>query len=73
MWTDEATFTRGGIINHRNSHVWAHENPRTVREYRFQHEFTRSPDLTPNNGIFVFVIIFRLYYLKRTRILVETL
>ncbi|EZA53320.1 hypothetical protein X777_06399 [Ooceraea biroi] len=47
MWTDEATFTRGGIINHRNSHVWAHENPRTVREYRFQHEFARSPDLTP--------------------------
>lgn len=39
MWTDEATFTRRGIINQRNSHVWANENPRTVREYRFQHEF----------------------------------
>ncbi|KMQ83178.1 hypothetical protein RF55_20704 [Lasius niger] len=39
MWTDEARFTRGGIINQRNYHVWAHQNPRIVRECRFQHEF----------------------------------
>lgn len=39
MWTDEATFTRRGIMNQRNCHIWADENPRAVREWRFQHEF----------------------------------
>lgn len=39
LWTDEATFTRKGMLNQRNSHIWSHENPRAVREYNFQHEF----------------------------------
>lgn len=38
LWTDEATFTRKGILNQRNSHIWSHENPRTIREH-FQHSF----------------------------------
>jgi len=27
LFTDEATFTRNGINNTRNSHRWSHENP----------------------------------------------
>ncbi|CAG5038750.1 unnamed protein product [Parnassius apollo] len=27
LWTDESTFTRAGITNHRNLHVWAAEKP----------------------------------------------
>lgn len=39
LWTDEATFTRQGILNQRNSHIWSHENPRAIREQHFQHNF----------------------------------
>ncbi|CAG5006917.1 unnamed protein product [Parnassius apollo] len=40
MRTDEATFTRTEITNHRNLHVWNYENPLAVRETSFQHEFS---------------------------------
>lgn len=40
MWTDEATFTRAGITNHRNQHLWMQENPHAVRPSKFQHEFS---------------------------------
>lgn len=33
-------FTRAGITNHRNLHIWAAENPFAVRETTFQHEFS---------------------------------
>ena len=39
LWTDEATFTEGGLFNSRNSHIWAHENPRGVRVHNFQDKF----------------------------------
>jgi len=28
LFTDEASFTRDGITNSRNVHMWSHENPR---------------------------------------------
>lgn len=28
LWTDESTFTRNGMWNRRNTHIWARENPR---------------------------------------------
>lgn len=37
--SDEATFTRNGITNSHNSHVWAVENPHEVKEHHFQHQF----------------------------------
>ena len=40
LWTDEATFTRHGVINTRNLHHWSLENPRTIRQSRFQVEFS---------------------------------
>lgn len=40
MWTDEAKFTRAGIVNHRNDHLWMAENPHAVRASTFQHEFS---------------------------------
>lgn len=39
LFTDEATFTRRGVFNWRNSHSWDIENPHVVREAHFQHEF----------------------------------
>jgi len=40
MWTDEATFTRAGITNFRNLHIWAEENPHAIRPSRFQQQFS---------------------------------
>lgn len=31
LFTDEATFTRDGVYNLRNSHVWDYENPFATR------------------------------------------
>jgi hypothetical protein len=36
---DEAFFTRNGILNTRNQHTWAYENPHSFQETRFQHQF----------------------------------
>lgn len=40
LWTDEAKFTRAGITNHRNEHLWMAENPHAIRPGQFQHEFS---------------------------------
>lgn len=40
LWTDEAGFTRAGVVNYHNLHVWAHENPHTIRPANFQNEFS---------------------------------
>lgn len=32
IWTDESMFTRNGMWNRRNSHIWAHTNPFETRE-----------------------------------------
>jgi hypothetical protein len=37
---DEACFTRNGILNTRNQHTLAHENPRSFQETRFQQQFS---------------------------------
>lgn len=39
LFTDEATFTRRGVFNWRNSHSWQLENPHLIRERHFQYEF----------------------------------
>lgn len=39
LFTDEATFTRRGVFNWRNSHYWDVENQHTPRESHFQQEF----------------------------------
>lgn len=40
LWTDEASFTRHGILNLRNLHRWERENPKAIRTSKFQHEFS---------------------------------
>lgn len=40
LFTDEATFTRRGIANYHNYHIWADENPHQTRNARFQEEFS---------------------------------
>ena len=39
LFTDEAQFTRDGINNSRNSHIWSEENPHAVRQCHSQHRF----------------------------------
>lgn len=39
LFTDEATFVRGGLFNQHNSHVYAYENPHAIRETHFQQRF----------------------------------
>lgn len=40
LWTDEAHFTREGVFNSHNSHLWVIENPRATREKYFQRRFS---------------------------------
>jgi hypothetical protein len=40
LFTDEAAFTRNGIITFHNNHVWAEENPRAVVQSRHQQQFS---------------------------------
>lgn len=40
LFTDEAQFTRDGVTNKKNSHLWAHENPRSVVQRHSQHRFS---------------------------------
>lgn len=32
IWTDESTFTRNGMWNRRNEHIWSHHNPYAIQE-----------------------------------------
>lgn len=40
VWTDESIFTREGIFNQHNSHIWSHENPCAIHEKSFQDRFS---------------------------------
>ncbi|XP_011345392.2 uncharacterized protein LOC105283944 [Ooceraea biroi] len=40
LWTDEAGFTRDGIMNMHNLHVWSDVNPHATRPISFQHRFS---------------------------------
>lgn len=40
LFTDEAGFTRNGMFNYRNEHVWSHENPHAIVQFRHQHQFS---------------------------------
>nr|CAH7735692.1 unnamed protein product [Callosobruchus chinensis] len=40
LYTDEAKFTREGIYNSRNSHIWDEENPHCIRQQGFQSKFS---------------------------------
>jgi hypothetical protein len=39
MFTDEAMFTRNGIFNFHNVHIWVHANSHAIREARHQTTF----------------------------------
>ncbi|CAH1113138.1 unnamed protein product [Psylliodes chrysocephalus] len=40
LWSDESKFTRKGIINRKQCHFWANENPHFYRKAQFQYEFS---------------------------------
>lgn len=40
LWTDEASFTRDGIFNSRNSHVWDEENPHAIFPRKHQQRWS---------------------------------
>ena len=39
LWTDEAMFTRDGMFNSHNSHVWDMDNPHAIIVRHHQHRF----------------------------------
>lgn len=39
LWTDEASFTRSGIANIHNDHVWSHLNPHVSSKSSYQHQW----------------------------------
>lgn len=39
IFSDEATFTRSGVFNMRNEHVWAENNPHAKKVTHYQHSF----------------------------------
>lgn len=39
LFSDEACFTRNGIFNVHNAHIWADENPHSTHVASFQHQF----------------------------------
>lgn len=51
--TDEATFTRNGIHNFRNTHVWDIENPHAVRRTNFQERFSLNVWAGIVNGMLI--------------------
>lgn len=40
LFTDEESFTKRGIVNFHNRHMWCDENPHVIHAIRFQHEFS---------------------------------
>jgi hypothetical protein len=40
LWSDEACFTREGVFNVHNSHVWARDNTHAIRERGYQVRFS---------------------------------
>ena len=38
--TDESQFTRNGIVNLHNEHVWDHQNPHAKKTKSYQHRFS---------------------------------
>lgn len=40
MFTDEANFSRDGIFNYHNNHIWADENPHAISEGHHQQQFS---------------------------------
>jgi hypothetical protein len=40
LWTDESLFTREGVFNSHNQHMWLEENPHAKRENSYQHKFS---------------------------------
>lgn len=51
--TDESTFTRNGIFNFHNNHVWAVENQHAVRRSNFQHRFSLNVWAGVVNGMLI--------------------
>lgn len=50
---DEAIFTRNGINNFRNTHVWAIDNPHAIKRTNFQHRFSVNVWAGIVNGILI--------------------
>lgn len=40
LFTDEASFSRNGIMNFHNNHIWTDDNPHAITQTRFQDRFS---------------------------------
>lgn len=58
LFTDEAMFTRDGITNTHNNHVWSDENPHATVESHFQHRFSVNVWSGIIDNVFIGPVIF---------------
>lgn len=56
IWTDEAKFSREGIINRHNLHHWSTENPHLKRDNHFQNQFGFNVFCLLMNNQYSFII-----------------
>lgn len=54
IWSDESKFSKEGIINRHNLHIWSHENPFAIRPYNYQQKFSFN--------VFAMLMNHRVYY-----------
>lgn len=40
LWTDECHFSREGVVNFHNTHIWSSQNPKKVRRKSYQTRFS---------------------------------
>lgn len=56
IWTDESKFSKEGIINRRNLHIWSHENPFAIRPKNSQQKFSFNVfAMLMNHRVFYFI------------------
>lgn len=62
LFTDEAAFSRDGVFNFRNRHVWAFDNPHEIAVCHHQHEFSVNvwSGILNNHVIGIYILPFRL-------------
>ncbi|KAJ4439683.1 hypothetical protein ANN_07811 [Periplaneta americana] len=75
LFTDEAQFTRDGITNFHNQHVWAYENPRATVPSHHQVRFSLNmwPGITGDRLVGPHVLVNRLTGQAYTNFLENTI
>jgi len=64
LFTDESNFTRDGVYNSRNTHLWADENPKEYKIRSFQHRFSVNLWAGVLDNVIVSTLFLFIFYLS---------